>query len=123
MSKPSFNRSGQRMLLTKSDFVPGSYRRRPSNLQRELTDNDPFPFGVHKGKPMWEVPTKYLRWFLEQDWSVKWPFVRKFALKSFAPPPAPEPPPPVVAPKSDPAAAQRALDELVKVKNSLCGNN
>lgn len=27
-----------------------------------LTDTDPMPFGMHKGKPMQEVPVTYLHW-------------------------------------------------------------
>lgn len=27
-----------------------------------LTDTDPFPFGMHKGKPMQDVPVEYLHW-------------------------------------------------------------
>jgi hypothetical protein len=28
----------------------------------ELTDQDPMPFGKHKGKPMSDVPAQYLWW-------------------------------------------------------------
>lgn len=31
-----------------------------------LTDLDPMPFGVHKGKPMQEVPASYLAWLKDQ---------------------------------------------------------
>jgi uncharacterized protein (DUF3820 family) len=27
-----------------------------------LTDTDPMPFGIHKGKPMQDVPVQYLHW-------------------------------------------------------------
>jgi uncharacterized protein (DUF3820 family) len=33
---------------------------------KQLTDSDPFPFGVHKGKPMEKVPGKYLDWVQDQ---------------------------------------------------------
>jgi len=32
-----------------------------------LTDLDPMPFGVHKGKPMQEVPASYLAWLKDQN--------------------------------------------------------
>jgi len=28
---------------------------------------DPMPFGVHKGKPMQEVPASYLAWLKDQN--------------------------------------------------------
>jgi len=33
---------------------------------KPLTDLDPMPFGMHKGKPMQEVPVKYLHWLWSQ---------------------------------------------------------
>lgn len=33
-----------------------------------LTDNDTFPFGVHKGKKLANVPEEYLRWLYQQPW-------------------------------------------------------
>lgn len=33
---------------------------------KALTDLDPMPFGVHKGKPMQEVPASYLAWLNDQ---------------------------------------------------------
>lgn len=32
-----------------------------------MTDTTPMPFGKHKGKPLEEVPAKYLLWLYEQD--------------------------------------------------------
>ena len=32
-----------------------------------LTDLDPMPFGVHRGKPMQEVPASYLAWLKDQN--------------------------------------------------------
>lgn len=29
----------------------------------KLTDQSPMPFGQHKGKPMEDVPARYLHWF------------------------------------------------------------
>ena len=40
-----------------------------------LNDNDPFPFGTHKGKPMEKVPATYLDWVQDQPWISKWPDV------------------------------------------------
>ena len=31
----------------------------------KLTDNDPMPFGKHKGRKMIDVPPSYLLWYLE----------------------------------------------------------
>jgi hypothetical protein len=33
------------------------------------------PFGVHKGKPLGEVPAQYLAWLREQEWIADWPKV------------------------------------------------
>lgn len=31
-------------------------------MTNQLKDTDPMPFGMHKGKPMQDVPAKYLHW-------------------------------------------------------------
>jgi len=43
-----------------------------------LTAADPMPFGKHKGVPMGEVPTQYLRWFMKQEWTSDWPAVVEY---------------------------------------------
>lgn len=40
-----------------------------------LTDQDPMPFGIHKGKPMEKVPASYLDWLHGQPWISSWPRV------------------------------------------------
>lgn len=40
-----------------------------------LTDDCKFPFGLHKGKRMKDVPSEYLDWMDGQPWSHKWPEV------------------------------------------------
>lgn len=45
---------------------------------KELTDQDPMPFGAHKGKPMEEVPASYLDWLRGQDWLSQWPAVADY---------------------------------------------
>lgn len=37
-----------------------------------------FPFGVHKNKPMDEVPLEYYSWAMNQDWLHKWPTVQAY---------------------------------------------
>ena len=37
-----------------------------------------FPFGVHKGKPLNQVPIQYLVWCSEQEWLHKWPVVQEY---------------------------------------------
>ncbi len=37
-----------------------------------LNDNDPFPFGAHKGKKMKDVPSEYLDWMVGQSWASQW---------------------------------------------------
>ncbi len=32
-----------------------------------LTDESPMPFGKHKGKPMEEVPARYLLWLYDEN--------------------------------------------------------
>lgn len=36
-----------------------------------LTEDDPMPFGKHRGRPLCCVPASYLLWFFEQDWAPK----------------------------------------------------
>ncbi|MBS1988736.1 DUF3820 family protein [Candidatus Dependentiae bacterium] len=35
-------------------------------MSQQITDNTPMPFGRHIGKPMIEVPAKYLLWLLNE---------------------------------------------------------
>lgn len=51
-------------------------------MPRELKDDSPFPFGVHKGKKMENVPATYLDWFDGQDWSKDWPLVKAYVKKN-----------------------------------------
>ena len=39
----------------------------------DYTDQTPMPWGVHKGKPMAEVPASYLDWLRDQDFIKRWP--------------------------------------------------
>lgn len=41
-----------------------SQKREPA-----LTDLDPMPFGMHKGKPMQDVPPSYLAWLRDEGCS------------------------------------------------------
>ena len=45
---------------------------------KQLTDDDPFPFGCHKGKRMQDVPAQYLDWLRGQKWLNKWPTVADY---------------------------------------------
>lgn len=45
---------------------------------KKLTDQDPFPYGVHKDKPMEKVPASYLDWVIDQPWINKWPEVVEY---------------------------------------------
>jgi uncharacterized protein (DUF3820 family) len=36
------------------------------NSTQTLTDNTPMPFGKYRGKPMIEVPAKYLLWLFNE---------------------------------------------------------
>jgi len=42
------------------------------------TDNDPFPFGKHKGKPYGKVPAGYLDVLDGQKWLDEWPAVKAY---------------------------------------------
>jgi uncharacterized protein (DUF3820 family) len=35
------------------------------NCRVSLNDTDSMPFGVHEGKPMNEVPSRYLKWLMD----------------------------------------------------------
>lgn len=37
------------------------------NKSKMITDNDPMPYGKHKGEKMINVPAHYLIWLLEND--------------------------------------------------------
>ena len=43
-----------------------------------LNDNDPFPFGVHKGTLMEKVPSTYLDWLIDREWIGRWPAVVEY---------------------------------------------
>jgi len=45
---------------------------------KTLTDNDLFPFGIHKGRPMQKVPATYLDWLIDQPWIKSWPAVEEY---------------------------------------------
>lgn len=45
---------------------------------KPLTDKDPFPFGIHKGKPIGQVPGFYLDWLRGQEWIEKWPAIADY---------------------------------------------
>lgn len=62
----------------------GMIGREIRRMPRELTDESPFPFGVHKGKKMENVPASYLDWFDGQDWSKDWPLVKAYVKKNRA---------------------------------------
>lgn len=36
-------------------------------LKTHLTDQDPMPFGKHKGTPLQDVPASYLAWLKDQN--------------------------------------------------------
>lgn len=38
------------------------------------------PFGKHRGKPMEDVPSKYLDWIIGEDWIEKWPDVKEYIM-------------------------------------------
>lgn len=50
-------------------------RRNPKHLQS-------FPFGEHKGKPIDEVPAKYLLDLYSEDWIGKWPTIKEWIEKN-----------------------------------------
>lgn len=47
-----------------------------------LTDNDPIPFGTHRGTPMKDVPAKYLDWVIGQKWISDFPQVQQYILNN-----------------------------------------
>jgi hypothetical protein len=127
----------QMPLFTKATGVMAAARQAAWRA-RPLTDGSPFPFGKYRdlGSRMEDVPMKYYRWFLEQEWSTSWPAVAAYAQKlltgqsrsdgvserrgSEAPvhrhavSPALSSPP-----KSDPAKAQAAFEEFQRQKELL----
>lgn len=44
-----------------------------------LHDESIMPFGKHKGKKLGEVPDSYWLWFLQQEWSSKYPELVEYA--------------------------------------------
>lgn len=49
----------------------------------ELTDDDPMPFGKHRGKKMSAVDAEYLLWIFDQPWLKKWPAVEQYIDENF----------------------------------------
>jgi uncharacterized protein (DUF3820 family) len=45
-----------------------------------LTNNDPMPFGTHRGLLMKDVPAKYLDWAIGQPWIDDFPSVKAYIL-------------------------------------------
>ncbi len=37
-------------------------------MSKSWNDNHVMPFGAHKGKPLRDVPDKYLHWLADQTW-------------------------------------------------------
>jgi hypothetical protein len=58
----------------KNDAMPAQRGR--------LEDDSPFPFGIHKGKPMRDVPCEYLDWLRGQSWLPKWRQVADYIERS-----------------------------------------
>ena len=44
----------------------------------ELTDASPMPIGMHKGKPMIEVPAKHLLYLFEKGWTANYLGLTKY---------------------------------------------
>lgn len=42
------------------------------------TDNYLMPFGKHEGEYLGDVAASYLLWLYDQDWSSKYPEVRRY---------------------------------------------
>lgn len=49
---------------------------------KQLNDNDPMPFGIHKDKQMADVPAQYLDYISQQEWIKKYPAVLDYINKS-----------------------------------------
>lgn len=48
-------------------------------MNQRLHDDDRMPFGKYKGQRLGEVPDDYWLWFLQQEWSHKWPDLVEYA--------------------------------------------
>jgi hypothetical protein len=48
---------------------------------KELTEDDPMPWGDHKGKPLKDVPHEHLRHLLAQPWIAKWPYLHRYLMR------------------------------------------
>jgi uncharacterized protein (DUF3820 family) len=44
-----------------------------------LNDESIMPWGKHKGQRLGDIEDSYWKWFLEQDWSSKWPQLVEYA--------------------------------------------
>jgi uncharacterized protein (DUF3820 family) len=48
----------------------------------KVNDDYLIPFGKYRGKRIGDVPADYLIWFIEQEWSNKWPDLEAYVLKN-----------------------------------------
>jgi hypothetical protein len=69
------------------DYWSGRDREKKAPTQSRLSapqpanclgDQDPMPFGKHKGVEMQFVPPGYLDWLAGQDWIIRWPKVMNY---------------------------------------------
>lgn len=51
----------------------------PDPKTGRYVDTDRMPFGLHKGKYLYDISDAYWRWFLKQDWSKRWPKLVEYA--------------------------------------------
>ena len=58
-------RAARVKLATSTDIEITAESNYPKEMN-PLTDTDPMPFGLHRGKPMQDVPARYLLWLRDQ---------------------------------------------------------
>jgi len=50
----------------------------PKPKRNEFTDKTPFPWGMHKGVLIGQVPNDYLLWLYKQPWIKDWPDLHNY---------------------------------------------
>jgi Putative quorum-sensing-regulated virulence factor len=64
-------KSKHKLTTTQIEIIKRGFHGGPFRVEADSGD-DIMPFGTHKGKPLKNLPDKYIVWLSEQSWLGKW---------------------------------------------------